>query len=222
MIRTLIAVGLIVCLTTAAVAQVGPRRAVVRASGTGVVSIKPDQVKISVGVVTTGDTAQEAGDRNAVQTTAVLDALRQVLGADADIRTLNYSLSQLRDRNNQPIGFSASNTVQVTSRDLSNIGLVIDTAGRAGATNIYGLSFSLKDSQPVRLLALRMASIQARSSAEAIAGGLGLRVGNVLIAEQGGSISSSDRGLGAAPSTPIEVGTLDVTATVSIEAELNP
>jgi uncharacterized protein YggE len=221
MIRTLFAVGLIVFLTTAAFAQVAPRRPVVRASGTGVVSIQPDQARISVGVTTTGDTAQEAGDRNAAQTTAVLNALRQLLGANADIRTINYSLSQLRDRNNLPVGFSASNTVQVTSRELTNIGLLIDTAGQAGATNISGVSFSLRDSQPARLQALRIASVQARTSAEAIATGLGLRVGNVLIAEQGGSISSLG-GLGAAPATPIEVGALEVSATVTIEAELTP
>jgi uncharacterized protein YggE len=58
MIRTLLAVGLIVFLSTAALAQVAPRRPVVRASGTGVVSIQPDQARISVGVTTTGDTAR--------------------------------------------------------------------------------------------------------------------------------------------------------------------
>lgn len=220
--RALLAVVLIVLLATEAFAQIAPRRPVVRASGIGVVSVKPDQTRISVGVTTAGLTAEEATDSNATQTTAVINALRQLLGPNADIRTLSYSLTQLRDRNNLPIGFGASNTVQVTSGDLGSIGRLIDAASAAGATNISGVSFSLRDPQPARLQALRLASGQARTSAEAIAGGLGLRVGNVLIAEQGSSISAGDTRLGAAPTTPIEVGNVEVSATVSIEAELMP
>jgi len=210
-----------VCLTTAAFGQVAARRPVVRASGTGVISAKPDLARLTVSVTTTGDTAEEAGDRNSQQTTNVIAALRQLLGAAADIRTLNYSLSQLRDRNGQPIGFSVTNSVQVTSGDLASVGRMIDVASQAGATTIGGVSFSLKDSNPARLQALRLASIQAKASAEAIASGFGLRVGNILIAEQGSSITPTDS-RGALPTTPIEIGNLDVSATVAIEAELSP
>ncbi|HUQ94334.1 MAG TPA: SIMPL domain-containing protein [Bryobacteraceae bacterium] len=223
MFRFLLALGLIFW-ETSAFSQMTARRPVVRASGTGVVSVKPDQVKISVGVTTTGETAQDASDRNAAQTTEVINALRQLLGANADIKTLNYTLSQTRDRNNQPTGFSVSNTVQVTSSDLNGAGRVIDTATKAGATVIYGLSFSLKDPQPARQQALRLATMQAKVSTEAIASGLGMRVGNVMVAEQGGSISQpfTDTRLAAGAGTPIEVGNVEVNAIVTIEAELIP
>ncbi len=48
------------------------RRSVVTASGEGVISVKPDQARVSVNVQTRAATAQQASDQNAQQTTAVL------------------------------------------------------------------------------------------------------------------------------------------------------
>ena len=202
------------------------RRAVVRASGQSVISSKPDQAVISVGVTTQAQTAQEASDTNATQTTAVLNALRQLLGANAAIRTLGYSLSPVYRTTGGVTtiaGYSATNTVEVTLSDITLAGRVIDTAASAGATNVQGLRFTLKDPAPVRQQALREATMQARRSAESIASGLGLRVGTILVAEEGGITSVSPVVTGRAgvtAVTPIEAGSVDVSATVSVEAEL--
>jgi len=219
---------LVFCLcATAAFPQVAARRSVVRASGEGVVSIKPDQTKVSIGVNTTAATAQEASDLNATETNKVLAALRQVLGANADIRTIGYNLFQTRDpRTNQPNGFTATNTVQVTMNDTTSAGRVIDAAAAAGATNITGISFTLKDPQPARQQALRLAAMQAKSNAEAIATALGQRLGTVMVAEDGSSVrvTTVDNRLtaGVGATTPIEMGNVDVRATVAIEAEMMP
>lgn len=223
MFRPVLTIAAALC-SFAAFAQVGPRRAVVRASGEGVVAIKPDQAKVSVGVTTQAQTAQEAGDQNAAATSKVLGELRGLLGANADIRTLNYSLSPRYEGNPARLaGYTANNTIQVTVSDLNLPGRVIDTAVQAGATNISGISFSLKDPQPARIQALWMATMQARAEAEAIAGGLGLRLGNFTVAQEGSAVTVTPfdtRTSGAGALTPIEVGNVDVRAMVAIEAEM--
>jgi uncharacterized protein YggE len=209
-------------------AQSGARRPFVQAVGQASVSIKPDLAKIDIGVVTQGATAQDASTQNATRLSAVLTALQAVLGLMGDIRTVNYTLTP--NYNYPPnggtptlLGYTATNTVEVTSTDLANIGKVIDTAAQAGANTIQSLQFTLKDDQPARAQALKAATQQAKAHADAIAAGVGGRTGAVLAGEEGGSVSITPiRGaVGAtAPATPVEPGPVQVTASVTLEIEL--
>jgi uncharacterized protein len=80
-------------LALASVAAVGqtPTPQVV-SHGEGVVSAKPDQVRIQIGVTTQAATASEAGAQNAKQSSAVIAELKQQLGTAAEFQTANYSL----------------------------------------------------------------------------------------------------------------------------------
>src|SRR2546428_6094912 len=104
--------ALIVFSAAGALAQ---QRPFITAVGDATVSATPDEAKIQFSVVTQAATAQDAANQNANQVTAVLTALRSVLGAGASLQTLSYSLnptySNPRD-GSQPviIGYSASNT----------------------------------------------------------------------------------------------------------------
>jgi uncharacterized protein len=199
----------------------------VRAFGEATVSSTPDQAKIQFAVVTQAATADAASSQNATQVTTLLAALRSVLGQTADIRTLSYSLSpnynSPRD-GSQPVivGYTASNVVEATSGDLSIIGKLIDTGIQAGANRIQGLSFGLKNDQPARQQALKLAAAQARARADAMASGLGAKTGAVVSIVEGVETSVQLRGVvaTAAPSTPIEAGPVDVHATVTLEVDL--
>ena len=68
----------------------------VRATGEGVISIRPDQAKVNVGVVTNAATAEEASNQNATQTEAVIKALTGVLGSASPIRTGRWWLCSTR------------------------------------------------------------------------------------------------------------------------------
>jgi len=205
--------------------QVVQRRPVVRASGEGIVSVRPDQVKVRISVTTNAATAAEAADLNASETTKVMGALRQALGANTEIRTTGYSLGPRYNpdlRRND--GYTATNSIEVTVNDLSLAGRAIDTAAGAGATNVGGIQFTLKDPAPARAQALRLATMQAKANAEAIASGLGKTIGTVMVAQEGSSVSVTPIDIrttaGAAASTPVEPGNVDVRAYVAIEAEM--
>ena len=197
---------------------------VVRATGGASLSVKPDVVKLAVGVVTTADTAQAAAAQNAGQMDAVLARLKQVLGSSGDTRTISYSITPNYRSGQPPVlsGFTASNTVEVTTADLSSIGAVIDAASVAGANSIGGLRFTVKDEEPVRAQALAAAAKQARAHADAIASGLNARTGAVISAQEGSSVTPLmlDTAGAARTTTPIEPGLVQVSATVTVDVEL--
>ena len=199
----------------------------VRSTGSASVALKPDQMLVNVGVTTQAATAQEAAEQNATQMTTVLNQIRAVLGPGADIKTVGYSVAPVYryPQGAPPVltGFSASNTVEVASGDMASIVRVIDTSAQAGATTIQGLRFGVKDSEGARMQALGAAAKQAMAHAQAIAGGLGAKIGTVITAQEGSVITPSPVArdvTGAAQPTPIETGLVQVTATVSLDVEL--
>jgi uncharacterized protein YggE len=206
------------------------RRATVVTYGDATVTANPDQVKVSVGVTTKAPTAQDAAAQNAVNVTAVIAALQKILGANADIKTISYSVSPgyTYPPNGTPVlnGYTASNTVDVTSSDIAGIGKVMDAATNAGATTVQSLRFSVKDETPLKAQALRQATLNARSKADSIALGVSLRVGNVLSVQEGYNSqivtvrTLSPSAGAAAPTTPVEPGLVQVTASVTLEMEL--
>jgi uncharacterized protein YggE len=205
-------------------------RPFVIAFGDATVSAQPDEARVQFSVVTMASTAQGASTQNANQVTAVLAALRSVLGPNADLKTLSYSLnpnySTPRD-GTQPIiiGYTASNTVEVRMGDLSLIGRVIDTGIQAGANRVQGLTFGLKDDQPLRLQALKLATTQAKAHADAMASGLGLKTGAAIAIQEGSAVNIQPLRLGAAAAdatTPVETGSVNVRATVTLQIELTP
>lgn len=212
-------------LVSTAGAQTAVARRVVRADGEGVVSVRPDQARVSFAVVTTATTANDAVSRNATTAGAVTTALRQLLGGNADIRTAGYGLNPNQNRDGQITGYTVTNFIEATVADVNLTGRVIDAGVQAGATRVNSVRLSLKDEDPARAQALRLAGQKARAQAEAIALGLGVRIGQVLTASEGPGtavISTRDFAVtGTFVSAPvIEVGTLEVRARVTVEFEI--
>ena len=211
-------------LAVALLAQTSPHA--IQAVGSATISVNPDQAKLSVGVVTQGATAQDAGQQNATLTTTVINALKGALGTAGTIQTISYSISPrystTAGQTATIIGYTASNTVQVTTTALSLIGRLIDTANQAGANNVGNLSFSLQNPEPLTEQALSQAAKQAQAHASAIAAGLGARTGVVISAQEGASVTpmAVTGVLAAAPTTPIQTGTVSVTASVTINVQL--
>jgi uncharacterized protein YggE len=205
-------------------AQTLPARTVT-GTGNATVMVSPDQVQIDVGVVTQGTTAQDAAQQNATLTTAVSGALKTVLGTLGTIQTTSYSVYPRYNnpgpgQNQSIIGYSASSTMQVTSTDISLAGRLIDTANQAGANSVGGLTFGLRDPEPVKQQALTQAAKQALAHAGAIAAGLNAKVGAVVSASEGASYTPIYGGVATATTTPILTGTVRVDASVTVNADL--
>jgi uncharacterized protein len=218
-------------LTAAAVSilasqTVAPQRGHIRAFGEAAIAMKPDLAKVAIAVTTQATTAQEASAQNATKSTAVFAALEQALGRNGEIRTISFTVTPVYTypREGSPVltGFIATNMVEATVADLNITGRVIDTAISSGATRVESLRLMLKDEEPARAQALRMAGQKARARAEAMAAGLNVRVGTLISAEEGFTqrITGDARaGAPTAVTTPIETGTLEIRAQITVEYE---
>jgi uncharacterized protein len=199
--------------------------ATVVANGTGTVSAQPDQAQMTAGVVTQATTAQEAAQQNATQTTAVIDALKAKLGTNGTVQTISYSVTPRYSNGAPPsiVGYTATNTVLVTTIDLNLIGPLIDIANQAGANNVGGVTFGLQDSDPSMQQALGKAAKQALAHAGAIAAGLGGKTGAVVSAQESGTVvpyGPMAASAGAGTPTPIAAGAVTVSATVTVTVQL--
>jgi uncharacterized protein YggE len=199
----------------------------IQASGSATITgIQPDQAQLSVGVVTSAKTAQDAAAQNATQATAMIAALKGVLGSNGTVQTISYNLSPQYTggtANTPPsiTGYTASNTVQVITGKLDLVGPLIDAANQAGANSINGPSYSLQNSDPYLQQALTAATKQAIGHAAAIAAGLGGKPGAVISAQEGSTVSPIvGVAAGAVSATPIQTGTVSVSANVTVTVAL--
>jgi uncharacterized protein YggE len=226
--------------TVLACAALGPALAqqppvsAIRVTGDARVTAKPDRVQVDIGVTTRAAQSQEAASQNARQVDAVLAAVRKVAGPTAVLKTISYALNpnyQYHPNGGEPTleGYTALNVVRVTLDDLAKIGAVIDAATQSGANHVQGVQFTLRDQDAVRAEALREAALRARAEADVLAAALGLKVLRVLTVEESSPrvtpivYGAAPRAMtSAAAPTPVEAGTLDITADVTLSVEVAP
>lgn len=223
-----------VALTAAAQQlSIPPSVPFVRVHGDATISAQPDRVQLDVGVISQGATSQAAAELNARQSRAVVDILRQMLPA-ANIQTVNFSVNpnyEYPKDGSAPVirGYTANNTVRVALDDLTQLPKLVDAATKAGASNVNRLNFMLRDESRSRAEALGKAADQARAGATALADRLHVKLGKLLrVEEEQPVIVSPGRQVelaaavrtGTATPAPIEPGSIEVHASVSLTYEV--
>ncbi len=201
----------------------------IRTSGEAIVTASPDRALIDIGVTTQANTSQAAAAENAKKLETTLARLRQLLGANADIKTTSYTLSpnyRYPREGGEPsiTGYTATNIVRVTIDDLDQVGKAIDAATQAGANRIQTLRFTLKDERSVQAQALREAAANARRKADALAAALSLTIVRVLSVVESSPtvfpVHDVAFARAEAAQTPILPGNIEVRATVTLAVEV--
>ncbi len=197
-------------------------------NGTGKVSLDPDIATIYIGVHTENTDAQEAVASNNSQAEDVASALRGFGIAERDIKTTNFSIYPRQDYDNEGkitgITYIVDNTVQVTVRELDQLGELLDGVVQAGANSINGIEFSVADPEAAYDAALQAAVENARSRAETLAAAAGVELGEVqsISSYIGGGPVPVYRDFGgaaveaAAMSVPVSPGQTEIQVEVSI------
>jgi len=196
--------------------------------GEGLVAVKPDTATVSAGVATQESTAREALTANTARMTAVMAALAAAGIAAEDIRTSGFSVTPVyaqpepQPDGRRPVpeiaGYSASNQVLVTVRDLDDMGAVLDEVVSAGANTVNGVSFYLDDMGAPMDEARSRAVQDALRRATVLARAANANLGAVVsISEQGGYRPEPMR-MSASAATgmdvPVAPGMQDLRATV--------
>jgi uncharacterized protein len=216
----------------------GSRREIV-VTGNGEVSAAPDQATVRLGATVQLPQADVAQAKvNEVMQTA-LEAIEKLNIPKRSIKTARLSLSpvyasQRPDPSNEQrephiVGYRASNTIEVTLDDISRIGKVIDAGIKAGANELQGVSFALKNELPQRSEALTRAAKEAQSKAEVIAKALNLQLGPVIEVNESGVhlmpqqeyFASARMAMGGGMATPVQPGELKIQANVTVHYQIN-
>jgi uncharacterized protein len=192
-------------------------------SGTGSVDLHPDTASISFTTVSDDASSQAALDATSQKMNAVIAALKAltiVTIADDDLQTGDISSYQDWDA---PREWHASQTLTVTLHDVSQAGAVVSAGNHAGADQVSGPDFSVKDQKEAYRTALRDALADARQKADVIAEAMGGHVAGVLTVSEDNQgsptpIYAMAKASGAADSAtpPIQQGTLNVSAGVTV------
>ena len=204
----------------------------VMVSGDAIVQAQPDTAILTIAVVTQAKQAVEAQQQNATKSDALIRALKSAAGAGAEVKTGGYSLQPQRIyKEGQPptiTGYEARNSVIVTIADLTRVGAVIDAGTQAGANDVGGIAFTLRQDRAARDKALAEATREAMSKAQVVAQALGGRVSRVVEVQEEGFqrpqpiYQNQEFAMARAQvaSTPIEVGSLDIRSRVQLIAEV--
>jgi uncharacterized protein YggE len=218
-----------VLLTAAAIAGVAQPRlgrsatasnpTAITVTGNGTANATPDSASFNFGVTSQASTAGGALSRSGAQARAIVAALEKA-GIDAkDIQTTDVSLwPQTRANGTQIVGYSASNSVNVTA-PLRKAGAVVDAAVGAGANNVSGPNLDTSDKSSLYNDALKQALADAKGKAQAIATESGLSITGVQKVTEGAQASPLPylaTAKAAAAEVTIEPGTQQILASVTV------
>jgi len=222
-----------------------------RVHGVGEAAGAPDVARTQLGVDVTAATAEQASSEATQRVAALTGALKQLGIAEKDLRTSQYSLSFEPERSappappqpaaagaKQPTAAAAAaapaapaapkghyrvlNTLDVTIRDMSLIGRVLQLAGDSDATSAYGITYDIENDEPLLAQARQRAVAEAQASAKELAKLTGVELGEVLAVTEEQPDDDDDQRVAysvaaaggehhaAAASVPVEEGEIKV------------
>jgi uncharacterized protein YggE len=197
-------------------------------TGTGRVSVRPDIADLRLGVSLTETTVEAARSAAARALGDVLARLRALGIEDRDLQTSIVAVNPQYDysREGKPprlAGYTITNLVAVTVRNIDRVGEAIDAALTGGATSVDRLTFRVADPSAAEAEARAAAVADARTRAETFAAAAGVSIAGVAaIFEPGaplpypmpfaemGKLAARDAG------TPVEAGENEIAASVTI------
>jgi uncharacterized protein len=210
-----------------------PSQPIIIVTGSGDTDVQPDRAVLSLGAIAQEKDAATAQQKVSQIIQKSLDALEAMGIKKEKIRTQSITLRPIYHQSapdgtlsrRKIVGYEASNTLQITLDDLTQIGPAIDAGVAAGADNIEGVDFSLQDDTAATQEALKRATTQAK--AHAIADALGVHLGQAVEVNEGGvqrimpmmAMTTMSSEVGS--STPVQPGQIKISAQVTVTYKIN-
>ncbi len=204
---------------------VPPEQKLLSVSGSAYALVTPDTATITTGVLTQATTAKEASQKNAASMNAVISAIKNLGIGDKDIRTSFLSLQPVysfpKDGGTPTItGYSASNNVEVTTKEIGKLSDIVDSSVAAGANQISGISFAVSDDKQkqIRQELLAGAVKDADEKAGNLARNLNVRIAGVKTSSISDVVFPQPfvSGFAEKAATPIQPGESRITLSVQV------
>ncbi len=194
----------------------GSGKGSITVNGTGSVKVDPDTASVSLGVNTVNREAKEAQKENAEIMDKVIGKLKSLGVRDDQMKTQNFNVYPNYDYSGDRekiTGYSVSNILEVTTKDIDNVAALIDGAAEAGANVNYGISFYVEDPSRYYGEALQQAVKNAGTSAGYIAASLGVNLGKAKsVTEESRGYAYSDTAVNSTMAMAKEEAAADMSA----------
>jgi len=203
-------------------------------SGNAKLEVEPDQVEVYVNIETSALSAEEAKNENSRISDNVMEALKKEGVKDDEIETTSFRISPryTYDRNKGESilqGYTASNVLKITTKEIDDAGNIIDTAVESGANNIQSVNFGLSKERQKEVSgeALVRAAEVARDKAESLANSLGVNLGKIVAIQESNfdfvpfvAVRADFAVAESQADTEIVPGKVDVSARVTVAYEI--
>ncbi len=200
-------------------AEVEKTPAVISLTGVGEISALPDIARIRSGVISQAKTAAKALAANSAAMTRIINALKASNISDRDIQTSGFSVNPTyfydqKNRQNPPkiIGYQVRNQVQITVRQRTELGSILDKMIALGANQINGISFSIDRPQKLLDEARKLAVKDAMRKAGIYMAATNNTLGRIISITEGRvpapvpQFAQNTQGLRLRTSVPVEAG----------------
>lgn len=186
-IRTWIPVALAASLLLAGCSALGTPPTLpdtLSVTGTGIVTIPPDIVTITLGVQTRGEEIGSAVAQNNLLAGRVMQALTQAGVAPEDMQTTYFNVytQPKYDEFGNPTGdqlYFVDNTLTAVLRDPTQLASALEQALAAGANSVQSVVYGVDDPSPALDEARQLAIADAQRQAQQMATAAGVALGEV-------------------------------------------
>ena len=204
-----VALSALIIVPGVAIAQQAPTASIAEMANTPLVRVNiaeslrtpPDEATITVATQAKAPTATAAVAANKVKTEKLLAAIRAAGIRERDIQTQGIQL-QPDYRWDPPtpggqgrqtlIGYMASNSVQIKTRNIDKLTSLLDVLTTAGADSVYGPNFGISDTAPLKREARIRAMKRGKAEATEYALNNGYKSVRLLSVEEGTSYRGTD------------------------------
>jgi uncharacterized protein len=197
--------------------------ATITVSGYGEVSVPPDEGTVTFSVESVASTPREAMSGVAEQARALVGLLDELEIPAGKRSTTGVLVSEAGEHDQQGRwqhrGFRAAESLTVTVAP-ERLGDLIGAAVERAQARVDGPRWQMASDNAARMEAVQAAAENARARAEAMAAGLGVRVGAVVEAKEEAAYHPMPRQAAFAPmmegGPPIEAGELAASCNLSV------
>ncbi|MFA5770985.1 MAG: SIMPL domain-containing protein [Patescibacteria group bacterium] len=152
-------------------------------SGYGKVNGNNDIAVTTIGYSNTDKDVAKAQMDNKKVMDQIMSELKTFGVVEKDLQS-NYTIfpdyNYTQQKGQELIGYKVTNQLSVKIRDLSKIPQILGLAGKYGATEVSGLSFTIDDPENLKMDARAKALGDAKSKAQYLSEKLGVRLGSVV------------------------------------------
>ena len=209
-------------------------------TGTSSIELEPDMATLSLGIESSASTVSEARDNASISINEMLDVMKKVGIDDGDIQTTafniypQYEYIEVREDGRvrgvqELVGFTVSNMLLVTVKNLDDIGEIIDKLTDAGGNDVRfnSINFGIQDPVPYQSQLRKLAVEDGITKASQLAEYSGVKLGSITMINDYSSQASvaqdqavfAERAM-AIPSTSINPGSLNLSMQVDMIFEI--